>query len=273
MRRIAASFEPGSREYLILKQALAKAISAGDSIAERQLARSVNSYRWMLHFHFNRFIVVNVASATLKYYNVDFPLLQMKTVCGKPSTRTPRFSAYLDQVIFYPYWHVPRSIAVNELLPVCRKNPAILDAMNIEVLNDRGYVVDAGTVPWEKLSKNNFPYQFRQGTGCDNALGVIKFNLTSPYRVYLHDTNLKSAFQSAQRYYSHGCIRIEKPQALAQLLVPGKVDSNFLRACVRGQRPVTETLREPVPIFVLYMTADVEDSHVRYYPDTYKLEE
>lgn len=272
MRRIAAGFEPDSHEYLILKQAMAIAINNKNSDAEKKLANTLNCYRWMLHFRFNHFILVNIASAQLKYYNVNFPLLDMKIVAGKPSTRTPRFTAYLDQIIFYPYWHVPRSIAVNELLPASKKNPAILNAMNIQVLNQDGVIVAAKDVPWSKLSKSNFPYQLRQGTGCDNALGVIKFNLTSPYSVYLHDTNLKSVFASSQRYYSHGCIRIEKPEALAMLLAPGKVDSNFLRACVRGQKPVTETLQQPVPIFVLYMTADVNDTLVSYYPDIYQLE-
>ncbi len=269
MRRIIAGFEPNSHEYILLKKELAKAIATNNRSAELQLAHTLNCYRWILHFRFNRFILVNIASTQLKYYSVDFPLLEMKIVAGKPSTRTPRFAAYVDQIIFYPYWHVPKSIAVNELLPACKKNPAILKAMNIQVLNANGAVVDAQSVPWASLSKGNFPYQFRQGTGCDNALGVIKFNLTSPYSVYLHDTNLKSAFASSQRYFSHGCIRIEKPVELAELLIPGKVDSSFLHACVKGQKPKIVSLQEPVPIFVLYMTADVSGTSITYYPDIY----
>ena len=116
------------------------------------------------------------------------------------------------------------------------------------------------------------PYTFRQTTGCYNALGVVKFNLTSPYSVYLHDTNIKSVFAYNNRFLSHGCMRVEQPVALAHLLLPGQIDDKYLAACVRNQKPVIHKLAQQVPVFVLYMTADVGlDSQVHYYPDVYRL--
>ena len=104
------------------------------------------------------------------------------------------------------------------------------------------------------------------------AVGVIKFNLTSPYSVYMHDTNLKGAFTSQNRYLSHGCIRIEKPVQLANYLVPSKIDSAFLQACVRNQKPVVYKLEEQVPVFVLYMIAWTDEAGgVIYYKDIYNL--
>jgi len=192
-------------------------------------------------------------------------------VAGQPSKRTPRFAAWCDQLILYPYWNVPRKIAVNELLPIFKRSPAIMQAMNMQILDAGGRVVDPAGLPWQQYDKSNFPFSIRQATGCDNALGVLKFNLTSPYAVYMHDTNLKSAFGSAYRYYSHGCIRLEKPDALGALL-DNKLDTTLLQSCVKDQQPYTIRLEEPVPVFVLYNTADAdENGRIDYYKDIYHL--
>jgi len=263
IRGVFKNLEPVSQEYHLLKDALAEQIANGNIAGEQQLRYTLNLYRWMLHFQFNRFIIVNIASAQLKMYNVDSPVLAMKAVLGKPSTRTPRLAAYVNEIVFYPYWHVPRSITINELLPLFKRSSSFIKAMNIEVINNSGRVVDSREIPWSQLSKNYFPYQLRQGTGCGNALGVIKFNLTSPYSVYLHDTNLKSAFASSQRYFSHGCIRIEKPLELAQLLSSKVVDSNFVHACIRGQMPVVEKLAQPIPKWLIILCISIMEFEIQ----------
>jgi murein L,D-transpeptidase YcbB/YkuD len=128
----------------------------------------------------------------------------MKVVVGKPSTRTPRMATWCNQVILYPYWMVPRKIAVSEYLPMLKRNPAIMDSMNLQLLDKQGRIVSYNDLDWKKFNKNNFPFELRQSTGCDNALGVLKFNLTSPYDVYMHDSNFKRAFGFEHRFYSHG---------------------------------------------------------------------
>src|SRR5690606_36978903 len=186
--------QPGHIFYQSLKAELRGQIELADNGKVKQLQRSLDMQRWIFHFAHKQLIIVNIASATLRYYEGAELKLSMKTVVGKPSTKTPRFAAWCHQVIFYPYWHVPYSIAVNEILPQCKRNPSVLDAMNMQVLNAKGVVVDPASINWGSLSKSNFPYRFRQSTGCDNSLGVIKFNLTSPYSVYMHDTNNKNVF-------------------------------------------------------------------------------
>ncbi|MGH2566409.1 MAG: L,D-transpeptidase family protein, partial [Ginsengibacter sp.] len=223
-------------------------------------------------FKFEKWIVVNIASATLRYYESDSIKLRMKVVVGKPSTRTPRFAAHCNQVVFYPYWNVPASIALNELLPEFKRNPGDVDALNMQVLDLKGNIIDYHKLNWKNYSKAYFPFRIRQSTGCDNSLGVVKFNLTSPFSVYLHDTNNKTAFLSGLRYYSHGCIRIEEPIELANYLLPGKVDSKFLEACLKDQKPVMLDLPEPVPVFVIYQTVEVNlKNQMKYYKDIYRL--
>lgn len=262
--------EPGTLGYKQLINALSQADTLVDKRTTLQINRALNYYRWISHFHFKKYIVVNIASGMLHYYEQDSMVLEMKVVTGTPSTPTPKFATYCNQVILYPYWNVPQSIALNEILPLCKKGAGVLDFMNMQVINAKGNVVDPKTLNWKAFSKKNFPYRFRQSTGCDNALGVIKLNLTSPYSVYLHDTNMKFAFASNKRYFSHGCIRIEKPVALIKYLLQD-FDEDLLTACVRGQVPLVKPLQDPVPVFVIYATADVQTGTLNYYDDIYHL--
>jgi murein L,D-transpeptidase YcbB/YkuD len=264
--------EPVTAEYKLIKTELQKQLDSNNKSKIAQLNKAINIYRWIHHNNYNKYIIVNAASAILKYYENGAQTLDMKVVVGKPATKTPRFAAYCNEVILYPYWNVPRSIAVNEILPACKRNPGAVTAMNLQVLNASGQVVSPYSINWKELNKNNFHYRFRQLTGCDNALGVIKFNLTSPYSVYLHDTNLKSAFKSKKRYLSHGCIRVEKPVELANHLLPEQIDEQLLEACVKNQTPITKKLNEQVPVFVIYSTVDVINDTVTYLPDTYNLD-
>ena len=272
LQRNLAALTPSNAAYAKLLNTLyLKSLATGNEDTIRQLKDALNNYRWIFHFHLPRCIVVNIASATLNYFEGDSLLLSMKVVAGKPSTPTPRFVAYCDKLVLYPYWNVPQSIAVHEILPACKKAPGILEFLNIQVINSKGKMIDPKNIDWKKITAKNLPYHFRQSTGCDNALGVIKFNLTDPYSVYLHDTNAKFAFGSTKRYLSHGCIRIEHPIALANYISGQIVDSSFLQKCIRNQQPVTQTVTSPVPVFVVYQTADLNDGEIFFYEDIYQL--
>lgn len=264
--------EPQTRDYKLLKQELDTCRKVKDISKTRKLITSINYYRWIWHFQLDSFVVVDIPSATLRYYKKSALLLNMRAVLGQPDKRTPRFAAYCSEVVLYPYWYMPRSIAVNEWLNSFKRNPGLLAKMDMVVLNSKGNIVSPYSINWHALNRNNFPYQIREGTGCDNPLGVLKFNLTSPYSVYMHDTNLKYVFSSVSRWRSHGCIRIQDPVGLANALLPKPVDTAFLRACFRHQSPVTQAIPAPVPTFVVYMAAGVnENGVVEYYNDVYRL--
>jgi len=272
LRALAASFIPSSAAYDTLRAGLLQALIKGDQHKVRQLSQALNLYRWVHHHSFPRRIVVNIASASLCYYEQDTVRLRMKVVVGRPSTRTPRFAAWCDQLILYPYWNVPRKIAVNEFLPMFRRSPSLVEVMNMQLLDSRGKIVDPMKIDWSRFNRDNFPYALRQSTGCDNALGVLKFNLTSPYDVYMHDTNLKNAFLSAYRYYSHGCIRLERPFELANAIMGEKLDTTYLAAGLKDQQPHPLRLESAVPVFVVYLNADVDAAgRLCFYKDIYHL--
>lgn len=270
-RQLVYDLTPHNKEYNTLRTALTASLSTPDSSRIRQLTTALNIYRWIHHHPFTRYIVINIASATLRYYEADTVRLQMRVVVGKPSTRTPRFAAWSDNLVLYPYWNVPTKIAVNEFFPIFKHAPGMVDAMNMQILDGKGRVVDPATIEWSRWNRQNFPYSMRQSTGCDNALGVLKFNLNSPYDVYMHDTNLKAAFLFPNRYLSHGCIRLEKPFELGVLVEP-TLDTAVLTAGLKDQRPRTVRITQPVPVFVVYLTADVNnEGKLAYYRDVYHL--
>lgn len=270
-RRLIYKLTPHNKAYDTLLTALTASIPSTDSTKKRQLTTALNIYRWIHHHPFTRYIVINIASATLRYYEADTVRLQMRVVVGKPSTRTPRFAAWCDNLVLYPYWNVPRKIAVNEFFPIFRRAPGMVDVMNMQILDAKGRVVDPSTIQWSRWNRQNFPYSMRQSTGCDNALGVLKFNLNSPYDVYMHDTNLKAAFLFPNRYLSHGCIRLEKPFELGVLVEP-TLDTAVLTAGLKDQHPRTLRIAQPVPVFVIYLTADVtREGKLAYYRDIYHL--
>lgn len=266
------SLEPTSKEYSTLKNELQVKADSLTSLQKKQLITSINLYRWMHHFKFEKWIVVNIASATLRYYEFDSLKLNMKVVVGKPSTKTPRFAAHCNQVILYPYWNVPSSIALNELLPMFKRNPSNVDNLNMQIIDAKGNIVNHHKLNWKSYSRAYFPFRVRQSTGCDNSLGVIKFNLTSPYSVYLHDTNYKGAFTLSSRYLSHGCIRLEKLMELANYLLPQKINNEFLESCLKDQQPVALDLASLVPVFVIYQNAEVDVAgKISYFKDVYDL--
>ena len=266
------SLEPYSKEYLSYKTEFQKQYLRKDYFKANQVTISMNLYRWIHHFNFKKFIVVNIPSTTLGYYENDSEILFSRMVVGKPSTRTPRFSATCREVILYPYWNVPQEIALKELVPKYKKHPALIDEENMQLLNAKGNVIDPASVKWSQFNRHYFPYRLRQSTGCDNSLGIIKLNLTSPFDVYLHDTNAKGLFSSNYRFKSHGCMRVEKAVELGNYLLNNKLDTAFLRECIKGEQPITIPLKSPVPVFAIYQTAQINDSgQVKYYPDIYHL--
>lgn len=239
------------------------------------LTQSVNYYRWLSCLATRETtILVNVPAADLTVYDHAAALFKIRVIVGKYSTPTPFLSSRISDIVLYPYWIVPYKIATRELLPVIRENPAFLEANNFQVLNSKGRVVDATTIAWSSLGPSNFPYTLRQSTGCDNAMGLIKFSFPNPYSVYLHDTPGRGMFLLNKRYFSHGCMRLEDPLKLARLLVPQNriaIDTFHMDGNLDHPSPVVIATEVKMPIIVWYNLAGVSTGHeVVYYEDVYK---
>ena len=247
------------------------------SIAARieELKITINTFRWLQNAKLSQsIIVVNIPSATLLVYEHNKLVLESKIIVGKPSTPTPILTSRVTEVILYPYWTVPNKIAVKELLPGIKHNVDFLEFNNYQVLNRQGKVMDPHKINWSNLSSSNFPYIIRQSTGCDNALGIVKLNFYNPFGVYLHDTPGKTLFNYNKRYFSHGCMRVEKAIELAHLILKENtiaIDTLEERGCLLHQSPVIVPANNPMAVFVLYNTAWIDpDMNVNFSEDVYK---
>lgn len=250
-----------------------------DSVRSEQLIDYDNFWRWRERFPAEQFVIINIPSAELTLYERDEPVLRMKVIVGTISNQTPVIATYADAVSIYPYWTPTRNITVNELLPKIQEDLRFLDRNNFEILDKNRQLVDPTQLDWRSFSKTNFPYTLRQGTGCDNSLGLLKINIKNPYSVYLHDTPhttySKGLFNRDKRFFSHGCIRLEKPLELVNALKPTKkIDTELMSKCLRNQIPLVIQLRDNVPVFITYFTEFIhKNGEVVSFTDYYALKQ
>lgn len=259
----------------ILNKATIEALNTPLAIRIKELVSAMNTVRWLRCVSMQSPVfVVNIPSANLLVIHKGQVLLQSKVIVGKRSTPTPTLASMITDVVLYPYWVVPNKIATRELLPLIQRNAGYLAANNMQVLNKAGRIVDPASINWKSLSPSNFPYTLRQSTGCDNSLGIVKLNFYSPYSVYLHDTPWKVLFNFNKRYFSHGCIRVEKAMELAHFLLKentAAIDTLEEKGCIRNQAPVPIPVKEQIPVFVLYNTSWFDSTGlVQFNDDIYR---
>jgi L,D-transpeptidase YcbB len=259
----------------VVRNTLLKELNVDAEIRLQQLSLSINYYRWLYCLSRQQpVVVVNIPAAFLKVYEEGQPILQMRVIVGKPSTPTPTLSSRISDVILYPCWTVPYSIATKELLPAIQRNPGYVDDNNYQVINKQGKIMDPASINWKTLSAKNFPYIIRQSTGCDNALGLLKLNFYNPFSVYLHDTPSKSLFILNKRFFSHGCMRMENPMELGYFVLKNNtiaIDTLEQKGCLHNQSPITVPVAEQLPVIVWYNPTSVDAAgRLVYYEDIYK---
>ncbi|HEX5760666.1 MAG TPA: L,D-transpeptidase family protein, partial [Thermoanaerobaculia bacterium] len=220
----------------------------------RQLEVNMERWRWMPASLGERHIFVNVPAYALRLVEGDRTVLAMKVIVGKDQSRTPAFSDQMTYLELNPYWNVPPSIYNEEIAPKVAADSSYL------ARNDMEYVEDGGSV------------RVRQRPGPANPLGQIKFMFPNQFNIYLHDTPADHLFDVAERGFSHGCIRIEKPMELAEYLL--RDDPKWSRAALQEAIDSGESrslkLPRPIAVHILYWTAWVEpDGTVQFRDDLY----
>lgn len=241
----------------------------------KQISMAMERWRWEKPFP-ERYAFINIPAFWLTVFEKDTVVMQSAIVCGKPETQTPILSSKINQMLIYPYWNVPVSIATKEILPAVKRDTAYLRKKNFEVLGKGNEVLDYTKVPWKKYTADYLPVRFRQRIGDDNSLGVVKFNFFNPYGVYLHDTNSKRYFKTSSRAQSHGCIRLEKFVDFADFLIRDDSvhythDSLQLYFAKQEQRKLA--LKKPLAIYTRYYTAHADSTGLKLYIDVYRKDE
>ncbi len=233
----------------------------------KELQWNMRWYRWLNCMRQKDYIVLNLPANRISYIERGAEKFSCKVVVGKTATPTPTLTSSIKQVIYYPYWNVPYSIAVKEMLPTIRRNAGYLAKNHYEVLQG-GKPVNTSGINWWHYSAGNFPFAIRQLPGCYNALGRLKFDFENPFSVYLHDTNNKSAFLAGKRFFSHGCMRVEKPYELA-LAIGVNAEKINMDSCLTGMKPQIIPLAKQVPVFVIYATIDMVNGQLVWFEDAY----
>ncbi|MDL1867371.1 murein L,D-transpeptidase [Betaproteobacteria bacterium PRO4] len=237
----------------------------------QQLRITLERLRWLPRKFSERYILVNIAGFNLAAIQDNERILEMRIVVGRDYRSTPSFSSRISHLVVNPYWNVPTSIANKDLLPKQQHNPDYFASEGIRVFSSHRYEseLDPYSIDWHALGRS-LPYVLRQEPGRKNALGTIKFMFPNPFSIYLHDTPSKYLFQKDIRTFSSGCIRLEKPQQLAEFVLGSAFEQANIQEKIDSGKTQTVHLPKSVPIYLLYLTAwSDEQDEVHFSSDIY----
>ena len=237
-----------------------------------QIRVNLERARWVLHALGEEFVLVDIAGFHVFIYQDRKVIWTSRVQVGKPYRNTPVFKSSIEYLEFNPTWTIPPGILSKDILPATKNDPDYLNKRNINVLDRNGNLVDQSSIDWSQYPGRSFPYMLRQEPGPNNALGRVKFIFPNKHFVYLHDTPSKSFFEQTSRTFSSGCIRVENPFELAELLLndPSNWSYDKIMEVVDSKQTRKVFLDKPMPVLLLYWTVTVEeDGTVHFKEDPY----
>ncbi|MES2222264.1 MAG: L,D-transpeptidase family protein, partial [Acidobacteriota bacterium] len=238
-----------------------------------QLNLTLERWRWVPRSFSEAPVVVNIPEFRLRAYDEHLNVaLSMPVIVGRVAHRkTPVLQATMTQVIFHPYWNVPRDIQQREIVPHILRSPGYLAARDYELVNRNGGVEHLSTSA-TVAGLSNGTLRVRQVPGAKNALGSIKFVFPNGYNVYMHGTPEMNLFQQTRRDFSHGCIRVQDPGSLAAWVLRRQDgwSREHIDASVANPASTTIFLSHPIPVLVVYGTGiAAEDESIKFLDDVY----
>ncbi len=243
---------------------------ASNEATMRKLLHNMEQWRWMPEDLGRFYVWANVPEFTLRVMKDGEPIHTERLIVGKRDTQTPIFSDQMETIVIHPFWGVPDSIKVKEILPGLVRGGNVL-AKNDLRIQYRGRDIDPASVDWTTTDIRNF--HVYQPPGSSNVLGVVKFMFPNKHQVYMHDTPSKSLFSASQRMFSHGCVRVRDPLRFAEVLLSEDRGWDMARvtALVKsGPRNNHITLNTKIPVHITYFTAWVDDDgKLQTRPDVY----
>lgn len=261
-----ASRNPDNVQFRALVAELARQREDQGKTAKLRIA--LEQMRWLPRQLGTRYVFLNQPAFEVSYFNGAGAPLTMRAVVGKPNAQTYFFTDRIKEITYNPYWNVPRSIVINEMLPKLWRNPSYLDRLGYEVSNSRGREVASSAVDWSAVAAQQTGIEVRQPPGAGNALGRLKIDFPNKHAIYLHDTNQKHLFAREQRALSHGCVRLEHPREMAAALLGTRVADIDRKIATEETR--TERVPGDIPVYLAYFTAWPDaQGNVRYYKDVY----
>lgn len=272
LHRAVRSFQRrnGLNEDGVVGPATREAMNVPVSTRIDQVRLNLERARWYARDLPPTFLTVNAAGARVYLVHGDQIAWDGRAIVGQTTTRTPIFRDQLEYIELNPTWTVPPGI-VGEVLQAIRRDAGYLERMDFQILDAAGRPIRISRAELLSYSSRNFPYTFRQRPGPLNPLGRLKFVFPNALNVYLHDTPARELFDYEVRAFSHGCIRVQDPVGLAEMVL---ADPAWSRAAIESAIETGETRRvtlaRPLPVLILYWTASADpDGRVYFYPDLY----
>ncbi|MEI7747640.1 MAG: L,D-transpeptidase family protein [Chlorobiaceae bacterium] len=240
-----------------------------------QIRLNLERSRWFFSDVEPTSVVVNIPDFTLEYVENGHYRWETRVIVGQPSRKTPVFRANMQYIVLNPQWVIPPTILAKDALPALRKSGSWLNKKKLKVIDRNGHVVQPASVNWSQYSAADFPFRLQQSAGDHGALGRIKFLLPNRYIVYLHDTPNKELFEKSRRTFSSGCIRVENPVDLAELVLQDK--GRWSRSQILGVINTGKTrmvaLQKQIPVFILYLTVVAKGEELLFLDDVYNLDD
>jgi murein L,D-transpeptidase YcbB/YkuD len=265
-----AQQSPDNMQFRVLAAELQKPNHSAGKAAKIRLA--LERLRWLPRKLGDRYVLLNQPAFEVIYVDGQVERLTMRAIIGKASAQTYFFTDHIKSVEYNPYWNVPRSIVVNEMLPHLYRNPLYLDRLGYEVTNARGREVSSSEVDWSGVARDTVAVDVRQPPGRENALGRLKIQFPNKHAIYMHDTPNKELFERERRTFSHGCVRLQHPREMAAALL-GTGKAYIEGKIARGDNK-TEPVPGNIPVYLAYFTAWPDlGGDVHYYDDIYKRDE
>ncbi|MFY7839537.1 MAG: L,D-transpeptidase family protein [Lacibacter sp.] len=244
----------------------------------KRIAINLDRYKLLPSEMPERYIWVNLPAYQLQLWDQDTVRLESRVVVGKPNTRTPLLTSRISDMVVYPQWTIPNSIIMKEIVPALRKNPGYLAKKGYSLMTWEGEEVDPYTIDWTKYKKG-IPFRIVQGSGDDNALGIMKFNFPNKYSVYLHDTNQRYLFKNDKRALSHGCVRVQEWEKLTYYISrldstnyesdPARIESDSIRVWLGRKEKHVVKVKSKLPVYFRYFTVAAKNGKLVFFEDIY----
>lgn len=264
----------GLRKTGAVNGATLKAMNVPAAARFRQLVSSAQRMAGYMFSFGDRYVVVNIPSASVEAVQGGTVARRYVAVVGDPDHASPETVAKIQAINLNPTWTVPASIIKNEIIPKMQRDPGYLSRANIRILNGSGKEISARSINWSTEQATN--YILRQDSGRGNALGDIRIAMPNKDAVYMHDTPSKGFFGRDYRFLSHGCVRVQGVYDLAAWLaepVKGNWDKKTITSAISTGERQDIKLPAAVPVAWVYLTGYASrDGLAHFRPDVYGLD-
>ena len=253
---------------IVGRNTISKLVDVDPQVKMNRVRLAMERLRWHPRRWGVRHVFINQPEYRARYFEGGEEKLSMRAIVGKKSNQTSFFHDTIERVEYNPYWGVPQSIIINEMLPKLRANPSYLDNNGYEVTNLRGQKISSASIDWRTMGGGQVPLNVRQYPGRRNALGELKILFPNKHAIYMHDTPSRGLFKRNVRSLSHGCVRLQNPRGMAAAVL-GTTVSHVGQRINLGKNNA-QKLAAQIPVYVAYFTAwPNKDGVVKYFTDMY----